>query len=74
MRELYHPNIPKIADFEEQGRACLVMEFIWGESLEKRLTSANAPLLETDVLKWANPDCEALDYLYNLQPPIIFAT
>lgn len=73
LRDLDHPNIPKIADFfEEQGRACLVMEFIWGESLEKRLTSTNAPLLETDVLKWAIQLCEALDYLHNLQPPIIF--
>lgn len=73
LRELDHPNIPKIADFfEEQGRACLVMEFIWGESLEKRLTSTNAPLLETDVLKWAIQLSEALEYLHNLQPPIIF--
>jgi serine/threonine-protein kinase len=73
LRELDHPNIPKIADFfEEQGRACLVMEFIWGESLEKRLTLTNAPLLETDVLKWAIQLCEALDYLHGLQPPIIF--
>ena len=73
LRELDHPNIPKIADFfEEQGRACLVMEFIWGESLEKRLTATNAPLLETDVLKWAIQLCEALNYLHGLRPPIIF--
>ncbi len=73
LRELDHPNIPKIADFfEEQGRACLVMEFIWGESLEKRLTLTNAPLLETDVLKWAIQLCDALDYLHGRKPPIIF--
>lgn len=73
LRELDHVNIPKIADFfEENGRACLVMEFIWGESLEKRLKSANAPLLETDVLKWAIQLCEALDYLHTRRPPIIF--
>jgi serine/threonine protein kinase len=73
LRGLDHPNIPSIADFfEEDGRACLVMEFIWGESLEKRLESANAPMLETDVLKWAIQLCDALDYLHALQPPIIF--
>jgi hypothetical protein len=73
LRDLDHVNIPKIAGFfEENGRACLVMEFIWGESLEKRLTATNAPLLETDVLKWAVQLCEALDYLHVLQPPIIF--
>ncbi|MGD8905118.1 MAG: serine/threonine-protein kinase, partial [Anaerolineae bacterium] len=73
LRGLDHVNIPKIADyFEENGRACLVMEFVWGESLEKRLEATNAPLLETDVLKWAIQLCDALEYLHNLQPPIIF--
>jgi serine/threonine protein kinase len=73
LRTLDHVNIPKIADFfEENGRACLVMEFIWGESLEKRLEAANAPLLETDVGKWAIQLCDALQYLHTRQPPIIF--
>jgi serine/threonine protein kinase len=73
LRDLDHVNIPKIADyFEESGRACLVMEFVWGESLEKRLDATNAPLLETDVLKWAVQLSEALDYLHALRPPIIF--
>ena len=73
LRELDHVNIPKIADyFEENGRACLVMEFVWGESLEKRLEATNAPLLETDVLKWAIQLTDALHYLHTLQPPIIF--
>ncbi len=73
LRELDQVNIPTIVDFfEENGRACLVMEFIWGESLEKRLTATNAPLLETDVLKWAVQLCDALDYLHSRKPPIIF--
>jgi len=73
LRDLDHPNIPKIADFfEEDGRSYLVMEFIWGESLEKRLKAANAPLLETDVLNWALQLCEALHYLHTRTPPIIF--
>ncbi len=73
LRGLDHPNIPHIADFfEENGRACLVMEFIWGESLEKRLNATNAPLLESDVLKWSVQLCDALHYLHTRQPPIIF--
>ena len=73
LRNLEHVNIPKIAEFfEENGRAYLVMEFVWGESLEKRLSATNAPLLETDVLKWAIQLCEALHYLHTRQPPIIF--
>ncbi|MBN1136888.1 MAG: protein kinase [Anaerolineae bacterium] len=73
LRELDHPNIPKIADFfEEDGRSYLVMEFIFGESLEKRLKAANAPLLESDVLNWALQLCDALHYLHTRTPPIIF--
>ena len=73
LRSLDHVNIPRIADFfEDNGRACLVMEFIWGESLEKRLESTNAPLLETDVIKWAIQLCEALHYLHSQKPSIIF--
>lgn len=73
LRSLSQANIPTIADFfEENGRAYLVMEFIWGESLEKRLASANAPLLETDVLKYAIQLCDALHYLHTRQPAIIF--
>ena len=73
LRDLDHVNIPKIADFfEDNGRACLVMEFVWGESLEKRLEATSAPLLETDVLKWAVQLCEALHYLHSRKPPIIF--
>lgn len=73
LRDLDHPAIPDIADyFEEQGRAYLVMEFVWGESLEKRLEKANAPLFETEVLHWAIQLCDALEYLHGRQPPIIF--
>jgi len=73
LRDLDQANIPKIAAFfEENGRAYVVMEFIWGESLEKRLEAANAPLLETDVLKWAIQLCDALHYLHTRKPPIIF--
>ena len=73
LRNLDHPNIPKIADFFEQdGRSYLVMEFIFGESLEKRSKAANAPLLESDVLNWALQLCDALHYLHTRTPPIIF--
>ena len=73
LRQLDHVNIPKVADaFDANGRACLVTEFVWGESLEKRLNATNAPLLETDVLKWAVQLCDALHYLHTRQPPIIF--
>ncbi len=70
---LGHPNLPRVAAyFEEQGRVYLVMEFIHGESLEKRLEQANAPLLEGQVVEWAVQICEVLAYLHEQPTPIIF--
>lgn len=73
LSQLSNPHLPKILDFfEENGRAYLVMEFIWGETLEKRQEIANAPLLETDVLGLASQLCDVLHYLHSQNPPIIF--
>lgn len=73
LSQLDHPNLPQVIDFfEDQGRAYLVMEFVWGESLEKRIEKAQSPLLERQVLQWAVQACEVLDYLHTRQPPIIF--
>ncbi len=70
---LNHPNLPRVnAFFEQNGRSYLVMEFIHGESLEKRLRQANAPLLEMQVLDWAVQICEVLHYLHTRPHPIIF--
>jgi serine/threonine protein kinase len=73
LSRLDHPNLPQVIDFfEDQGRAYLVMEFIWGESLEKRIAAANSPLLEREVLQWAAQICTVLEYLHSRQPAIIF--
>ncbi len=73
LAQLNHPNLPQVIDFfEDQGRAYLVMEFIWGESLEKRIDKARSPLLEREVLQWAVQVCDVLDYLHTRQPPVIF--
>lgn len=73
LRGLDHPNLPEVIDFfEDDGRAYLVMEFIWGESLEKRLEQTRSPLMEREVLGWAVQICDVLDYLHTRQPPVIF--
>ncbi len=73
LSQLNHPNLPQVIDFfEEDGRAYLVMEFIWGESLEKRIEKARSPLLERQVLQWAVQICDVLDYLHSRRPPVIF--
>jgi hypothetical protein len=70
---LSHPNLPRVtAYFEEGTRSYLVMEFIYGESLEKRLERARAPLLEAEVLDYATQICGVLTYLHTRPDPVIF--
>jgi len=70
---LSHPNLPQVsAFFDEGGRSYLVMEFIHGESLEKRLERANAPLMESQVLDWTIQICDVLQYLHTRPSPVIF--
>ncbi len=70
---LKHPNLPEVsAFFEERGRWYLVMEFVPGVSLARRLEEANAPLLPGDVLEWAIQICDVLHYLHSQPQPVIF--
>ncbi|HHX65840.1 MAG TPA: protein kinase [Chloroflexi bacterium] len=71
--QLDHPNLPQVsAYFQQNGRSYLVMEFIHGESLEKRLERANAPLMESEVVDWAVQICDVLSYLHTRPRPVIF--
>jgi serine/threonine protein kinase len=70
---LAHPNLPQVyAFFQEQGRSYLVMEFVYGESLAKKLDLARAPLLESQALDWAIQIAGVLTYLHSRPQPIIF--
>jgi serine/threonine protein kinase len=70
---LSHPNLPNVSDFfEESGKAYLVMEFIEGETLEKKQDEAGGPLSEALVMGWALQLCNVLHYLHTRPHPIIF--
>ncbi len=71
---LSHPSLPRIHDhFSEGGHSYLVMEFINGETLERRLErSPNKHLSVKESLQVAIKLCEVLEYLHTRQPPIIF--
>ncbi len=70
---LAHPNLPKVAAFfVDEGRSYLVMEFVHGVSLQKRLDTAQGPLLQSEVLPYAIQICEVLAYLHAQPSPIIF--
>ncbi|WP_220197393.1 right-handed parallel beta-helix repeat-containing protein [Ktedonospora formicarum] len=74
LASLNHPHLPRIYDhFEERGRWYLVMDYIEGETLDKRLASAlDGKLPLTDAIQIGLQLCDVLDYLHAHQPPIVF--
>jgi serine/threonine protein kinase, bacterial len=70
---LNHPNLPRVTDhFEQGGKAYLVMEYVPGETLLGFLMREGLPQPQARVFEWARQLCDALDYLHNQHPPIIF--
>ncbi len=69
-----HPSLPRIHDhFSEDGHWYLVMEFIHGETLEKRLErSPQKRLSVKEALQLGIKLCEVLEYLHTRPTPIIF--
>lgn len=73
LAQLDHANLPKVIDFfSERSRHFLVMEFVPGKTLEKRLEEAAGPLSEREVYGYAEQLCDVLNYLHCQRPPIIF--
>jgi len=74
LSQLNHASLPKVTDFfEDSGRYYLVMDFITGETLDKKLAAqANRPFPEPVVLDWADQLCDVLTYLHSRTPPVIY--
>ena len=78
--ELNHVGIPQIYDyFSESGRNYIAMQFIEGESLDKRLShkdeqgqwlKGSAQPVE-QVVGWGIGLCRLLEYLAGRKPPVI---
>ncbi|MEW5869555.1 MAG: serine/threonine-protein kinase [Chloroflexota bacterium] len=71
--KLRHPNLPRVFDhFTIPGQGqYLVMDYIEGEDLEKKLVRQGGPLPEAQVLPWLAEVCAALEYLHGQNPPVI---
>jgi len=70
---LNHANLPQVTDyFTEGGNQYLVMEYVQGQTLEKKLELAHGPLPEPVVRRYAEQLCDVLVYLHGQHPPIIF--
>ncbi len=71
--QLNHPYLPNVSDFfEEAGKGYLVMEFVEGETLEKKQEKTGGPLDESLVMGWGLQLCTVLHYLHTRPHPIIF--
>ncbi len=68
-----HPRIPEVYGyFVEGGDQFLVMKYIEGESLERRLERLKRPLSEAEVIRCAREVANALAYLHSRKPqPVI---
>src|SRR5579863_5317906 len=72
LSKLKHPRIPTFMySFQEHSNNYFLMEFVPGQSLDKKLEDNKAPLDEQAVIKWMMQVCEALSYIHSLNPPII---
>lgn len=68
-----HPGIPQIYDsFIEYRRAYIVLQYIPGENLERRLRGTQGFLPQEEVGGWMLQLCQIVAHLHSQHPPIIF--
>src|SRR3954463_3260820 len=69
---MHHPALPRVSDHFNEGEGqFLVMQYIAGQDLSEMQAAQNAPFSESEVAKWADQLCDALDYLHTQDPQII---
>jgi serine/threonine protein kinase len=72
LANLRHPALPKVLDHFSEGTGLfLVMEFIPGNDLGIMLEQQGRPFAQAEVLHWADQLLEALEYLHQLDPPVL---
>ncbi|HEY6417737.1 MAG TPA: protein kinase, partial [Candidatus Binataceae bacterium] len=73
LAQLSNEHIPRVFDrFSEQNRHYLVMEYIEGITLEDKLRATGGKLGEREVIDIALQILDTLEYLHNLEPPVIY--
>src|SRR6202023_3931561 len=65
--------IPRVFDrFSDQNHQYLVMEYIDGMTLEQKLQNAGGKMPGSEVIEVALQVLDTLEYLHNLEPPVIY--
>jgi len=73
LASLRHEHIPQIYDkFSEQQNHYLVMEFVEGDTLEKRAKVSGGKLSQQETIEIAIQILDTLEYLHGLNPPVIY--
>src|SRR3981081_272403 len=73
LAQLSNEHIPRVFDrFSDENHHYLVMEFIDGITLEEKLKDNGGKLGEAEVIDLALQVLDTLEYLHNLEPPVIY--
>lgn len=73
LRTLTHANLPAVSEiFVHDGRPCIVMEFVVGQTLDERLRIANAALAAPQVISVCIQVARVLHYMHTQNPAIIY--
>ena len=65
LQRLSHPRIPHVyANFKDEGRQYLAMDFVRGQDLEQ-IIEHEGTIPELQALEWADQICDVLGYLHN---------
>ncbi len=72
LKNVDHPVLPRIVDIiNQEGTIYVVMDFIEGATIQDRLKKEGAQPQEL-VIEWGLQLASALDYLHNMNPPVIY--
>lgn len=73
LAHLEHPNLVSVSDFFScEDKHYLVMSYVEGEDLQRRLMSRGAPFGWSEVEPWLRSLIDVLGYLHDHDPPILF--
>ncbi|MBE5933931.1 MAG: serine/threonine protein kinase [Lachnospiraceae bacterium] len=72
LKNVDHPVLPRIVDIiNQEGTIYVVMDFIEGTTIQDRLKKEGAQQQDL-VIEWGLQLASALDYLHNMNPPVIY--
>ena len=72
LARLHHPALPLVSDhFTEDAGQFLVMQYVPGDDLGKKLKQQGSGFTQGAVLEWGDQLLDALDYLHMQAPPVL---